>query len=354
MRVLLLGGTGAIGQYLSYQLCKHNILCTCTSRVKRKSTSEYLQYIEGNAHSNDFLLSICKEKWDVIVDFMHYETEEFKNRVSIFTSATNQYVYISSSRVYGNTESPIKETSPRLLDCVEDYKYKKSEEYALAKARQEDILNSCKKKNYTIVRPYITYGYNRLQLGVLEKEEWIYRALQGRTIIFSKDIAQKYTTLTHGYDVATCIFNILGKESALGKTFHFTSNNSLTWMEVFTIYSNIIEDICGIRPKIKLVSTKLFLKTVSESRYYQVFYDRLFDRKFDTSLQDEFVNQASFIKLEHGMRDCVERFLKAPTYKYLNWELEAKKDKISKERTLLNEIRNLKSIIQYLMHRYII
>ena len=47
------------------------------------------------------------------------------------------------------------------------------------------------------------------QLGVLEKELWLYRALNGRTIVFSKDIAEKSTTLTYGYDVASVSYTHL-------------------------------------------------------------------------------------------------------------------------------------------------
>lgn len=51
-----------------------------------------------------------------------------------------------------------------------DEDYIKTDEYALQKARQENILLGSKYKNWTIIRPYITYNKERLQLGVLEKK----------------------------------------------------------------------------------------------------------------------------------------------------------------------------------------
>ena len=49
-------------------------------------------------------------------------------------------MFLSSSRVYASQESPIREDSMRLLDVSHDSIYLKTDEYALAKARQEDIL----------------------------------------------------------------------------------------------------------------------------------------------------------------------------------------------------------------------
>ena len=48
----------------------------------------------------------------------------------------------------------------------------------------------------------LPYYNNRLQLGIFEKEIWLQRALDGKKIVFSRNIASKYTTLTYGYDVA--------------------------------------------------------------------------------------------------------------------------------------------------------
>src|SRR5699024_6282776 len=114
--------------------------------------------------------------------------------------------------------------------------YLNTDEYALAKARCEDLLNRSGNKNYTIVRPSITYGPERLQLGVLEKENWLYRALHGRSIVFSEDIASKLTAMTIGEDVAKGIAAITGQESARGEAFHITCETPHTWQEILQYY----------------------------------------------------------------------------------------------------------------------
>ena len=54
-----------------------------------------------------------------------------------------------------------------------------------------------------------------MQLGVLEKEGVFYRALHGRSIVFSRDIADKITTMTWGHDVAEGIAAIVNQAEAL-------------------------------------------------------------------------------------------------------------------------------------------
>lgn len=80
MKVLILGGTGAIGSYLVNILSENHIDTTVTTRRFHDNIS-YVTYVCGNAHDNDFLNQLCAQHWDSIIDFMSYKTEEFKKRV---------------------------------------------------------------------------------------------------------------------------------------------------------------------------------------------------------------------------------------------------------------------------------
>lgn len=190
MNILVLGGTGAMGkplvQYL--KLSGHDVYVT--SRQAHQS-GENLHYIQGNAKDNEFLKSILSRDFDSIVDFMVYGSNELEKRLPLLLDSTKQYVFFSSSRVYAESDQPLIEASPRLLDVCRDPEYLKTDEYALAKTREENLLINSGTNNWTIIRPYITYNDQRLQLGVYEKENWLYRALHGRTIVFPADIANK-------------------------------------------------------------------------------------------------------------------------------------------------------------------
>ena len=251
-KVLVLGGTGAMGKHLVNLLAVDGFEVAVTSRKVRPLT-ENVQYIEGNAHDLSFLEKVLGETWDVIVDFMVYGTLAFQGRLDILLSSTQQYVFLSSSRVYADSREPIKEHFPRLLDVADDKEFLSSDEYSLAKARQENILLDSCKKDWTIIRPYITYSEDRLQLGVLEKEEWLFRALCGKTIVFSKDISEKLTTLTYGLDVATAMKSLIGNSQALGEIYHITSSRSIVWKDVLEIYLQVLEKHLGRRPNVLLL-----------------------------------------------------------------------------------------------------
>src|SRR5574344_809898 len=110
MKILILGGTGAMGQYLVPMLVQNGNKVYVTSR-KAKISNQNLIYLQGNAHENLFLDKILKNKYDVIIDFMVYNTEEFSKRIDKFLSSTSQYIFLSSSRVYANSEKTLTEES---------------------------------------------------------------------------------------------------------------------------------------------------------------------------------------------------------------------------------------------------
>lgn len=115
MKVLVLGGTGAMGMHLVHLLSNNGDETIVTSR-KQRAAEENINYIQGNAHDIRFLQTILLEPLDAIVDFMIYTTQSFKERVNLLLDATSQYVFLSSSRVYADSETPITEDSSRLLD----------------------------------------------------------------------------------------------------------------------------------------------------------------------------------------------------------------------------------------------
>lgn len=350
MKVLVLGGTGAIGEHLIRLLAETQTHVVVTSRKKHIST-ENLRYIQGDAQDVFFLNEILKEKWDSIVDFMLYTTTDFEERIDKLLNSTKQYIFLSSARVYADEIGNITEESTRLLEVSKDKKFIATNEYSLAKARQEDIIKKSGRNNWTIIRPYITYSTNRLQLGVFEKEEWLYRVLNGRTIVFSNDLKNKFTTLTYGQDVSIGIKALVGNLNALGEVFQVTVNQSSTWGNILDIYLNVLEKKLGYRPKVYLSDKDKFLQLISSE--YQLIYDRLFTRKFDNSKINQFVNVNSFTSLESGLAKCLNDFLKEPKFNNINWKLEALKDRQVNELTSLKEIKGLKPKIKYLYFRFI-
>lgn len=349
MNILMLGGTGAMGVYLQDILNDGVNRITITSRRSRENRGN-IRFVEGDGHDPVFLRSLLSEHYDAIIDFMVYSTDAFRERYELLLSNTNQYVFLSSSRVYAGASVPMTESSPRLLDVCTDETYLKTDEYALAKARCEDLLFKSDKLNWTIIRPYITFSPQRLQLGVFEKENWLYRVLHGRTLVFSEDIASKLTTMTLGFDVAHGIAALLGKDEAMGQAFHITNSQSYSWHQILDTYKTVLVRH-GYVAKLKLVD-KCQRLGLSKGSDYQIIYCRYYDRMFDDSKISAFIDVAQFTDTLSGIDKCLTKFLEHPSFGQIDWRLEAVSDRIARERTPLSEIPSKSGKFTYICYRY--
>lgn len=353
MKILVLGGTGAMGMYLVKLLAERGENVTVTTRKNIKSDNKNISYVQGNAMDYQFICDILKDEFDVVIDFMVYTTEQMKERVGTFLNNTKQYVFISSARVYADSSERITENSARLLDSSTDTDYLKTDEYALKKAREENMFINNKLKNWTIIRPYITYGKERLQLGVFEKEHWLYRALHGRTIIFSKDVAEKMTSFTYGFDVAKIIAGIAGNEKAKGEILHTVTPQNMTWGEILNIYLDVIEEVTGNKPKVILTENSSAFEKLLNCKY-QLRYDRLFNRCFDSSKAEAICGDVEFTDTYEGIKQCILEFTRDenPTFRTIFWDVQAYMDRLSGERTQLSEIKPFRNKLKYLLYRY--
>ena len=356
MKILVLGGTGAMGKFLVRDLAEmeHDVFVTTRSASHKndRNGNGSITYIQGNAHDDEFTRKLMAERWDAVVDFMVYSTEKFEQRHKHMLGSTGHYVFLSSARVYADSEQPITEETPRLLDVRKDKKYLATDEYALAKARQENLLRASGYTNWTIVRPYITYSDERLQLGVFEKESWLYRALQGKTIVFSKDVAVRYTTMTYGGDVALGIAMLTGNEKAFADTFHIAGPRSMKWGDILAIYLDAIEKYTGKRPNVHWIDNMNELEKFM-GNHYQVHCDRLYNRRFDPSKFERVCGgKITYVPVEVGLERCIRDFIQSgKRFKQIGWLPAALMDKLAKETTNINMSARQK--LEYCAVRYL-
>ena len=351
MYILVLGGTGAMGNHLINILAEAGHQVYVTTRSDRINTHN-ITYLKGNAHESLFLERVLSERSnDCIVDFMVYNTPEFAQRHPLLLRSTSQYLFLSSARVYARSaDRQITESSSRLLDICDDEEYLRTDDYALTKARQENMLFCAKTQNWTIIRPYITFSEIRLQLGVFEKEDWLYRALHGRPIVFSKDIAPHYTALTYGYDVAKGIAGLVGNPKALGETFHIVTAESHTWGEIAHLYVETLKETMGIVPELVMVDRCFFLN--DDRAKFSVKYSRLFDYHYDNSKILRFVPDLKFKPTMEGLRDCLKIFMTQPSFRKIYTWSQANLDRDIGGYTPLSEWKTSHDKATYLFYRY--
>lgn len=351
MDILILGGTGAMGEPLVRKLAKNNRVYVTTR--KNRVSEHNITYITCDAHNLNSIQNICSvNHFSAIIDFMVYDQKEFEERYLYFLSVTDQYVFISSARVYANSNI-IYETSPRLLDESNDQKFLKTSEYSLKKAREENLLINSGKLNWTIIRPYITYNTNRLQLGTLEKEYWLRRALLGKTIVLTQNTYQSSTTLTYGGDVSNAIAEVIGNEKCIGQIFHIVNEESLKWSDILEIYSDTFEKVKGHRPKVKILGDYRGLALVLGNQY-QMKYDRFYNRKFDSSKIVKYTEKSiTYRNMKTGLSECLTEYLvQEKDDMYTDWRYEGYADKQTGDKTKLSDIHGKSNKIKYFLWRY--
>lgn len=260
-------------------------------------------------------------------------------------AACDHYIFLSSSRVYANYDDRITENCPRLLETSDDEAFLATNRYALRKAREEDMLRTSGMTNYSIIRPYITYSNRRLQLGIYEKEEWLYRVLNDKPLIISEGILDKMTTLTFGRDVAFGIYQIaFGKP--LANAVHITTMENMTWIEILKMYASIIKEQTG---KNIILYTSHEIESVEmlyEGRYNTI-YDRQWNRRFDNTMAEKVCGHISYRRMREGLSSCLTEFLsdwKAVGNKLflpLNSDFEKEMDRLTRDSSLGKEIIQL-------------
>ncbi len=274
-KILILGGTGAIGTYLVNELKNTDYDVYITSRSPHQNENN-IHYIIGNAKNKFFLQDIFKQNFDCIVDFMAYKTFEFIDRYKDMLSSTKQYIFVSSYRVYAdNGLNPLNENSPKLLDVATDETFLSSDDYSLEKARQEQILYDSKFKNYTIIRPSITFSQHRFQLGTIEADIIIHRTLKNKPIIFPTEMLDKYAAVSWAGNTGKMIKSLILNPETYTQAYNVSSAEKLTWRDIIGLYNKYI----GL--KIYEVDLNTYIKIMKGP--YQVKYDRMFNRIMDNS-----------------------------------------------------------------------
>lgn len=304
-KVLVLGGTGAMGRYLVPELLAFGYPVDVVSLDDMSSDNPMLHYIKGNTKENGFLEEIIKKQYDGIVDFMTYSAEDFQKVYKLFLENTGHYIFLSSCRIFADAP-PITENSPKLLDVSEDKEFLATDDYALYKAREENMLINSRYTNWTIVRPATTYSTGRFQLVTLEAPTLLYRMLAGKTIVLPEKAMKHQATLSWGGDVGKMIARLLFNDKAYQESFNTATAEHHSWQEIAELY----HELCPF--KYITVSTEDYLNIIAEGASwarYQLIYARMFERVTNNSkiLKYTDLKQNELIPLREGLRLEFER-----------------------------------------------
>lgn len=232
MKVLFIGGTGIISSAVSELSINKGIELYHLNRGKSHRKIEGVKNIVGDIRNVEATKNTLKNyQFDVVVNWISFLPEHVNADIEIFTGICKQYIFISSASAYEKPISklPMTEQTPLINPFWQ---------YSRDKASCEKILiDAFKTQNFpvTIVRPSHTYD------NTLIPCDWGYtildRMIKGKKTIIHGDGTSLWV-LTHNTDFAVGFIGLFGKTRALGESYHITSDELLTWNQIYKMLAD--------------------------------------------------------------------------------------------------------------------
>lgn len=325
MKILLIGGTGTISMAITRLLAKeeHEVyLLNRGSRSEELPDNVTVLKCDINDEA-DVNKAVDGMKFDVVGEFIGFTVDQIRRDVRLFRERTKQYIYISSASAYQKPLSdPVITESTPLSNPYWQYSRDKiaCEDYLMEQYRENGFP-------VTIVRPSHTYDERGVPLGVHGKEgSWqvLKRMTEGKTVIIHGDGTSLWT-LTHNSDFAKGYCGLVGNLHAIGQAYHITSDESLTWNQIY----GIIADALGVELKAVHIPSD-FLASVSD---YDLTGSLIGDKAnsviFDNSkLKRAVPDFRATVRADQGIRYTVQHILSHPELQREDAEFDRWCDKI--------------------------
>lgn len=320
MKILLIGGSGTISSAVTQKLVSenHQVFVLNRGNNNDRLPSSVHVLVADMANENDVAEIIKDHFFDAVCEFIAFHPSQIERDIRLFSEKTNQYVFISSASAYHKPSvNPYITEGTTLANPYWQYSRDKI-------ACEEVLWNAYRKNNFpmTIVRPSHTYDERHIPLGVHGKKGFwqvIQRMLENKPVIVQGDGTSLWT-LTHNTDFAEGFVGLLGNPKALGEAFHITSDESLTWNQ---IYQEIAK---ALHVPLKLYHvTSDFLSAVGKQYDFEgsLIGDKSTTVIFDNSkLKSVVPTFSAKVPFRKGIRLTLEYLEKHPECKVLDAEFD--------------------------------
>lgn len=233
MKVLFIGGTGIISSACSELALKRGIDLYLLNRGQSvRPVAEGAQVLRGDIRDPQSVKAALGEHcFDAVVDWIAFTQEQVETDLNLFRGRTGQYVFISSASAYQKPPSTVPVTESTVLDNPY-WQYSRDKI-----ACEERLVRAYREEKYpiTIVRP--SHTYDKTLLPMDGGYTTVDRMLRGQKVIVHGDGTSLWT-LTHHADFAKGFVGLLGSSHAIGEAYHITSDDWLTWNQIFEIVAN--------------------------------------------------------------------------------------------------------------------
>jgi nucleoside-diphosphate-sugar epimerase len=323
MRILFIGGTGIISTACTALAAARGLEVTLLSRGQHASPLPAgVKTLIADVNDPALLQQMEHESFDVVVDWVAFTPADIERDLKLFRGRTRQFVFISSTSAYQKPQTHylMTESTP-LANPHWDYSRNKI-------ACEERLMQAYREEAFpvTIVRPSLTYGDTQIPL-VLNSWEKSYtavdRMLRGQKMIVPGDGTSLWV-VTHNTDFAKGLVGLLGHEQAIGQAFHITSDEVLTWDQLFRIVGAAV----GVDPKLVHIPSDFIIACVPEKEG-TLIGDKSVSVVFDNSKIKRFVpGYCATTTFAEGIRRSLAWFSADPSRKRIDHQVNSTMDKL--------------------------
>lgn len=235
MKILIMGGTGLISSACSDLAVArgHELFMVNRSTSAQYAVPEGAAVFHADIYADEaHLVSLLDHhRFDAVVDFLAYTVEDIERDLRLFRGKTDQFVFISSASAYQKPPMHYLVTEETPLENPY-WLYSRNK-----MACEERLMKAYHQEGFpvTLIRPSLTYGTSQIPLV---GASWVHpytvvdRIKQGKKIMIPGDGTSLWV-LTWNADFAKGLVGLLGNKNAIGEAFHITSDEVLTWNQIF-------------------------------------------------------------------------------------------------------------------------
>jgi nucleoside-diphosphate-sugar epimerase len=261
--------------------------------------------------------------WDSVIDFIAFDAAAVEQRLALFRGRTGQYVFISTASAYQKPlrDYLITESTPLANPYWEYSRLKIGAEDRLVRAHREEGFP------VTIIRPSLTYGDTVFPLAVgswTKSFTSIARLRAGKPLIVPGDGLSLWT-ITHNSDFAKGLVGLLGHGGAIGHAFHITSDEALTWNQLYQATA----EAAGVpAPQLVHIASDFITACLPEMTG-TLLGDKANSALFDNAKIKRFVPDFfAMTRFRDGIASTVRWFDADPARQVIDTDAEAKWDRL--------------------------
>jgi len=298
MKVLFIGGTGNISTSCVGLALERGFEVTIWNRGKRESLfGARVATLRGERDDEAVLAQAAAGRFDAVVDFLAFRPEQVEAALRAFAGRAGHYVFISTASAY--------EKPPRRHVITEDTPLGNPYwEYSRQKIACEELLTRAFASGnlpVTIVRPSYTYGQTWIPTALGGQDYTVVDRMRRGLPIVSHGDGSSLWPMTSADDFAVGLVGLLGNDRAHGEAFHITTDEILTWDQIYATMA----EAAGAAASIVHVPSDV-IAAVLPARAGSFLGDKTWSTVFDNGKIKRFVPEyRAAVTFAQGMRRSV-------------------------------------------------